>query len=392
MRILIAPDKFKGSLTAAEAATAIKRGVTRAISDADCLIIPVSDGGEGLIEATNNTNAERRVTRVRGPLGDEHNARWALLTTPSPGNPPLHHIQPEHPSPIAVIEMAEASGLGWVTPSPETAVRADSYGTGQLIQAALDAGARTIMCGIGGSACTDGGSGALRALGARILDRHGNDIPPGGGGLVYAHTIDTSAMAPVDHVRIILATDVTNPLLGPHGAAAVYAPQKGAGPHQVATLEQGLTCWSTCLTRVNADFNPAAMGMGAAGGFASALTTICSAITTPGFDTVATLTGFDAALAAGVDLLIVGEGTLDHQTLSGKAPVAAARRAAAWGIPTVAVAGAVNVDTSDLEEAGMSAVIALRDVSSGAGDKDDTMRHAAEYLEQAAEKLVRDMC
>ncbi|MBY0794380.1 glycerate kinase [Corynebacterium parakroppenstedtii] len=426
MRVLIAPDKFKGSLTAAEAAEAMERGVKRALPRTACAIIPVSDGGEGLIEvalsssrrgrrsggddAYANYDADLRVTRVRGPLGEDHDARWVLM---KPSHPSVSHSRrmdeftersdgydgKEGHDSIAVIEMAEASGLAWITPGPDESLRADSYGTGQLIRAAVDAGATTIICGIGGSACTDGGSGALRALGARILDADGNDVASGGKGLCDVQAIDTSDLMPslrLDHsdsdtrqARIIIATDVSNPLLGSDGAAAVYAPQKGADPREIDALEKGLSQWAACLSSLNADIDPAKEGMGAAGGFSSGLTALCSAVTVPGFDAVAQLNGFDDALEAGADLLIVGEGSLDKQTLSGKVPVAAARRAGASGIPAVAVAGAVNAQKDELANAGISDVIGLAEVSDRAGDKDDTIQHAAEYVERATEKLVR---
>ncbi|MGV0338798.1 glycerate kinase [Corynebacterium parakroppenstedtii] len=442
MRVLIAPDKFKGSLTAAEAAEAMERGVKRALPRTECATIPVSDGGEGLIEvALSSSRRGRRsggddayadydgdpyvdydadlcVTKVRGPLGDDHDARWVLMKpSDSSGSHSRRmdefterfdgHDGDEGHDSIAVIEMAEASGLAWITPGSDASLRADSYGTGQLIRAAVEAGATTIICGIGGSACTDGGSGALRALGARILDTDGNDVAPGGKGLCDAHAIDTSDLIPSlrlrpsdpesdrvrSHreyrVRIIIATDVSNPLLGSDGAAAVYAPQKGAGPREIDALEKGLSQWAACLSRLNADIDPAKEGMGAAGGFSSGLTGLCSAVTVPGFDAVAQLNGFDDALEAGADLLIVGEGSLDKQTLSGKVPVAAARRAGARGIPAVAVAGAVNVQKDELANAGISDVIGLAEVSDRAGDTDDTIQHAAEYVERATEKLVR---
>lgn len=455
MRVLIAPDKFKGSLTAAEAAEAIKRGVKRALPRAECTTIPVSDGGEGLIEVALSTSrrhrrsrgnhtiddadhpglasddahaghdgdpnpypdydAELRVTRVRGPLGGDHDARWVLMKPSHPNGSHTSQMdeftkslgdrdgREDHGS-IAVIEMAEASGLAWISPGPDASLRADSYGTGQLLCAAVDAGATTIICGIGGSACTDGGSGALRALGARILDSDGNDVTPGGEGLCHADAIDTSNLnsslrlrrpdsephhGQLHRAHIIIATDVSNPLLGADGAAAVYAPQKGAGSQEVDVLEKGLSQWALCLSRLIEDFDPAGAGMGAAGGFASGLTAVCSAMTVPGFDAVAQLNGFDNAVAAGADLLIVGEGSLDKQTLSGKVPVAAARRAGARGIPVVAVAEAVNVHKDELADAGISDVIGLAEVSDRAGDEDDTIQHAAEYVERATEKLVR---
>lgn len=454
MRVLIAPDKFKGSLTAAEAAEAMERGVKRALPRAECTTIPVSDGGEGLIEVALSTprrhrgsrgvnaiddndagpsahgsddvhaghggnsyhdyDAELRVTRVRGPLGGDHDARWVLMKPSDPNDShtsrrdeftkrPGGRTGRDDYGSIAVIEMAEASGLAWISPEPDASLRADSYGTGQLIRAAVDAGATTIICGIGGSACTDGGSGALRALGARILDREGNDVASGGAGLCYADTIDTSNLIPSllrhsdseshqarsHRAHIIIATDVSNPLVGVDGAASVYAPQKGAGPQEIDVLEKGLSQWGSCLSHLNEDFDSAGAGMGAAGGFASGLTAVCSAVTVPGFDAVAQLNGFDDALAAGADLLFVGEGSLDKQTLSGKVPVAAARRAGARGIPTVAVAGAVNVQKDELVNTGISDVIGLAEVSDRTGDKDDTVQHAAEYVERATEKLVR---
>lgn len=361
MRVLIAPDKFKGSLTAQEAAAAMAEGVLAVYPDADVTRLPVADGGEGTLEAALAAGAVPQTARVRGPLGREVTAVWALEGT------------------TAVIETARSSGLMLVEPSVQSSLAASSYGSGQLIAAALDAGAREIILGIGGSAMTDGGSGALAALGLRILAGNGDDVPPGGAGLALAGAVDASGLDPrLADVRIRIAADVTNPLTGPDGAAHVFGGQKGADGSARLLLDEGLGNWARVLkeaTGVDVDVP----GAGAAGGFPSAFLALTAASLEPGFELIAGLVGLGAAMA-GADLVLTGEGSLDDQSRFGKAPLEVARMAAASGIPVVLVAGRITLSPKVLAEFGVEAAVSLLDL---APSPEEAMARADYYLTRA---------
>ena len=368
MRILIAPDKFKGSLTAAEAAEAMPEGALGVYPDAEILRAPIADGGEGTLEAAVAAGFEERIRAVTGPLIKPVGAAWALSGT------------------TAVIETAQASGLAALGQEPdrETAGRAHSYGAGQLIAAALDAGATEIILGLGGSAMTDGGSGALRALGLRPLDAAGNVVPLGGAHLQDIASLDASALDPrLAEATLRIAVDVRNPLTGPDGAAHVFGPQKGADPELVEALDAGLRTWARVLAEATGR-DVDVPGAGAAGGFPAAFLAYTEARLESGFDLVAELVGLDSRLAV-ADLVITGEGSLDGQSLTGKAPIALADRARDRGIPVVAVAGRLLATPEQLAEHGIETAGALVDLAPSPAE---AIAEGAQYLRRAVKELL----
>jgi len=367
-KVVIAPDKFKGSLTANEAARAMSAGVRKHYPIAQISMAPLADGGEGTVDAAITAGAEERYTRVTGPLGEHIWARWGMFRNP------------DGSATTAVLESAQASGLDKVTPDSRAARTAHSYGCGQLILAALEEYATEIVIGLGGSAMTDGGSGALRALGLQVLDD--NDLPVlfGGVGLLSARQLDTSHLDDrLNAVRIRLAVDVHNPLHGPEGAAYVFAPQKGANPTDQDALNAALEHWGKLLGSVAPDRDFSGAGSGAAGGFPSGFLALTSAQLDTGFDLVSGLVGLEKHLND-ADVLVVGEGSLDQQSLQGKAPLSAAAMATAMDIPVVAIAGQLSLSDDELAAAGIQAAASLSDI---APSTEAAMRDAAQYAEQA---------
>jgi glycerate kinase len=371
MRILIAPDKFKGSLTAAEAAAAIAEGALRVYPDAVASQFPIADGGEGTLEAAVSAGYEERLNAVVGPILAPIGAAWAFRKNASGGA-------------TAVIETAQASGLAQMEPTPANALRAHSYGCGQLIAAALDAGATEIVLGLGGSAMTDGGSGALRALGLKPLDSAGNVVPLGGGSLADVAALDTSGLDPrLSAVTFRIAVDVQNPLYGATGAAHVFGPQKGADEGAVELLDAGLRNWASVLRQgTGRDVN--IQGAGAAGGFPASFLAFTNAQLEGGFALVAGLTGLAGQLAD-ADLVITGEGSMDSQSLTGKAPIALADAARMRGIPVIVVAGRILVTPEDLAEHGVVAAAQLLDVAASPAD---AVANAAKYLAWATTQVL----
>lgn len=332
MRILIAPQEFKGSLTAAEAAACMAAAAAEAAPGAEIDVAPMSDGGPGLVDVMLTAVAgERMTTSVRDPLMRPVDAAWAKLADGT-----------------AVIEMAAASGLVLVAPEERRPLDATTYGTGELVGAALDAGCEAIILGIGGSATVDAGAGAMQALGARLLDDAGVDLPPGGGALSRLAHIDlTNVDLRVRQARLRIASDVTNVLCGGDGAAAMFGPQKGASADDVVVLERGLRRFAEVVQR---DFGidvQSISGSGAAGGLGSGLVVAAGATIEPGFPIVAEVVRLDERIAA-ADLLITGEGRLDAQTAYGKtvARVAAIARARATRVIAIAGSVAADADTS----------------------------------------------
>ncbi|MCZ2401928.1 glycerate kinase [Paenarthrobacter sp. Z7-10] len=368
MRILIAPDKFKGTLTAVEAAAAMAEGALRVYPEATVTTIPVADGGEGTVEAAVAAGFEEKLNAVVGPILKPVAAVWAFNPTGF----------------VAVIESAQASGYLLTEPTPENALRAHSYGCGQLIAAALDAGATELIVGLGGSAMSDAGTGALRALGLRLLDVNGNLVPLGGGSLVDVVAVDASALDPrLATARIRLAVDVDNPLYGLDGAAYVFAPQKGADAEGVELLDAGLrNLASVVCSATGNDIN--APGAGAAGGFPSMFLAYSPATIEGGFDLVAELTGLRAALGQ-ADLVITGEGSLDAQSMAGKAPIGVADAARSLGIPVVAVAGRIAVSQGELASHGIVSAVSATDV---ARSSELAQLHAARYVTLATAEAL----
>lgn len=371
MRILIAPDKFKGSLTAIEAAAAIAEGALRVYPDAVANQFPVADGGEGTLEAAVAAGYEERLNAVVGPILAPIGAAWALRKDAFGGA-------------TAVIETAQASGLAHMEPTPENSLRAHSYGCGQLIAAALDAGATEIVLGVGGSAMSDGGSGALRALGLKPLDTAGNVVPLGGGSLAEVAALDVSGLDPrLTAVNFRIAVDVQNPLYGADGAAHVFGAQKGADEDAAEKLDAGLRNWASILREATGrDVN--VPGSGAAGGFPASFLAFTHATLEGGFALVAGLTGLAEQLKD-ADLVITGEGSMDSQSLTGKAPIALADAARERGIPVIVVAGRILVTPEDLAEHGVVAAAQLLDVASS---PEDAVANAAKYLAWATSQVL----
>lgn len=362
VRVVVAPDKFKGTLTGPQAARAMAAGVRTVLPDAVVRIYPLADGGEGTVEAVLASGATRLTCTVPGPLWVPVEAHIALLGD------------------TAVIEAAQACGLQLVAPSPQSALRASSAGVGTLVEHAWAAGARRLVVGLGGVATTDAGVGLASALGVRFLDADGAAVLPGELERLAAVRLD-GLDARVHDTAFVAATDVSNPLLGPTGAAAVYGPQKGAGPREVRLLEAGLR---TVADVVEAQAGAArdVPGAGAAGGLGWALMTLLGASVRPGADLVMDLVGLAAALDH-ADLVVTGEGRLDAQSRYGKGPVALAARASSRGLPTLAVAGAV--EDAGPQEAGFAAVWSLTD-QVGA---DAAWHQAAASLTEVTARAVR---
>lgn len=371
--VLIAADKFKGSLTAVEVAEHVTAGLRRVIPDLDVVAVPVADGGDGTVAAALAAGFTRHEARVTGPTGSPVTATFALRGDGT-----------------AVVEMAEASGLQHLPAGVFAPLTASTYGTGELLRAALDAGATSLVFGVGGSATTDGGAGMLTALGARLLDADGEPVAPGGGPLRELATADLSGLDPrLAATRIVLASDVDNPLTGPKGAPAVYGPQKGASEADVATLDAALAHFAEVLARTagpRAAEAALAPGAGAAGGIGYGALVGLDAEFRPGIDVMLDVLGFAPALA-GAGFVITGEGSLDAQTLHGKAPAGVAAAARAAGLDVAAVCGRLQLPPEALRAAGIRRAYALTDLEP---DPARCMAQAGPLLERAAERLARD--
>ncbi len=373
MKILVCPDSFKGSLSAAEAAAAVARGARRAVADARIVEIPLADGGEGTVDAlVRATNGQVRRVRVHDPLMREIESFYGVLGDAE----------------TAVIEMAAASGLSLLVESERNPMIASTYGTGELLASAQQAGARRIIVGIGGSATNDGGAGAMSALGARFLDRNGRELPPGGAALADLARIDVSGFRfPVGAVAVDAACDVTNPLCGPHGASAVFGPQKGATPEMVRELDAALANYAAVLKRDLGKDVADLPGAGAAGGLGAGLAAFLDARLRSGIGIVLDAVGFDDALHD-ADLVITGEGRLDEQTAGGKTISGVLRRASARSIPVIALAGSISGDLSALRSSGL---IEAHSLVGGEVTVQYAMEHAEELLEQLALRAVNSL-
>ncbi len=369
-RVLVAADKFKGSLTAVQVAERVTAGLRRAVPDVEVEALPVADGGDGTVDAAVAAGFERREVRVAGPLGDEVTAAFAVRGD------------------TAVVEMAEASGLQRLPAGVFAPLTASTYGSGEVLRAALDAGVRTIVFGVGGSATTDGGAGMLSALGARFLTADGEPVAPGGGlaGLARA---DLSGLDPrLSSVDLVLASDVDNPLTGPTGAPAVYGPQKGASPDDVAALDAALAHFAKVLETAvgpEAAEYAAAPGAGAAGGIGYGAL-LLGARFRPGIEVMLDVLGFAPALDR-AELVITGEGSLDEQTLHGKAPAGVAAAARAAGKEVVAVCGRLALPPEVLGRAGIRRAYPLTELEP---DVAKCIADAGPILERVAERIGGD--
>ncbi|WP_411072636.1 glycerate kinase [Streptomyces sp. cmx-4-25] len=370
-RVLVAADKFKGSLTAVEVAQRVTAGLRRVVPDLQVETLPVADGGDGTVAAAVAAGFERHEVTVTGPVGEPVTAAFALRDT------------------TAVVEMAEASGLQLLPAGVFAPLTATTYGSGELLRAALDAGATTVVFGVGGSATTDGGAGMLAALGARFLDAAGEPVGPGGAALADLATADLTGLDPrFAEVDLILASDVDNPLTGPKGAPAVYGPQKGATPDDVRTLDAALAHFATVLEKAvgpKAAEAALAPGAGGAGGIGYGAL-ILGASFRPGIELMLEVLGFAPALERAT-LVVTGEGSLDEQTLHGKAPAGVAAAARAAGKEVVAVCGRLALPADALGKAGIRRAYPLADLEP---DPAKSMANAGPLLEEAAANIARD--
>ena len=373
MKIVLAPDSFKGSLTAAEAAEAMAAGVRQVFPEAGLLRLPLADGGEGTVDAlVGATEGRYESGMVTGPLGEPVRAAWGRLG-PDGG--------------VAAIEMAAAAGLGLVPPDRRDPRRTTTYGVGELIRRAAAPGVRKIIVGLGGSATNDGGAGALQALGVRFLDAAGDalPVPITGGDLARLAAVDAAGLWKPP-AELVLASDVTSPLLGPSGASAVYGPQKGADPAIVAELEAALTNYTAVLRRDLGREVGAPPGGGAAGGLGAGLTAFLGARIESGIDLVLDTAQFEAQ-AAGADWLLTGEGRIDAQTLHGKALAGLLRRCRPLGLPVIAFGGSVdNEAAAALTAGGLQAAFSI---VSGPMPLEEAVRNGSALLTSAVARVLR---
>ncbi|MFD0967855.1 glycerate kinase [Plantactinospora endophytica] len=380
--MLLAPDKFKGSLTAVEVVRHLTAGLRRAAPDIEVRGFPVADGGDGTLDAAVSAGFRRVPVTVAGPTGAPVKTAFGYADG------------------VAVVELADACGLRRLPSGVPAPLRASSHGAGEVIRAALEHGCPEVVLGLGGSASTDGGAGLVAALGVRLLDERGAELPPGGAALRRLRRVDLAGLHPaVRRTRFVVAGDVDSPLLGPTGAAAVYGPQKGATDDDVLLLEAGLTRWADLAETAVRDADllgpdgsgpgrPVSVwpGAGAAGGVGFAALAFLGARFRPGIELLLDLLGFPQAVA-GADLVVTGEGSLDAQSLRGKAPVGVAGAAARAGVPTVAVAGQVGVGPDELRHAGIRAAYPLTDLEP---DPVACQERAAELVEKVAQTLAAD--
>lgn len=372
-RYLCAPDSFKESLTAMEAARAMAQGIENADHDAEVRCLPMADGGEGTARAlVDATGGSMRAVPVHDPLGRPVEGHFGLLADGT----------------TAVVETAEASGLALLEAKERNPLIASSYGTGELMLAAVRSGAKRIIVGLGGSATNDAGAGLLQALGVRLLDKNGNDLAHGGAALANLTTIDISTMDPaLKNVAITAACDVTNPLTGPTGASAVFGPQKGASKDDVATLDAALAHFAQVIdSQLGVAVNDVP-GAGAAGGIGAALKGFLDAEFRPGIAIVIEQSGLDAA-AQWADVVFTGEGSIDFQTKFGKTPAGVAETAKRHGKPVIAVAGHIGTGIDELHEVGIDAVFGI---APGAASLSELLADAAANVTRTTEQIVRTL-
>ena len=371
MKIVIAPQGFKGNLTALEVARAIEEGVKRIVPDAETVLKPMADGGEGTVQAlVDATGGELITTEVTGPLEERVNAHWGILSDKT----------------TAVIEMASASGLPLVPPEKRNPFITTTYGTGELIRAALDRGCQKLIIGIGGSATNDGGVGMAQALGARLLDADNKELPFGGAALAKLERIDISGMDPrLADFEVTLASDVNNPLCGPRGASAIYGPQKGASPEMVKQLDAALSHYADVIKKdLDIDLREVP-GAGAAGGLGLGLMVFLKAKAVPGIDVVIRATNLVADLK-GAEIVFTAEGRIDCQSAMGKVPTGVALAAKEFGATVIALAGEVADDCRVVFDQGIDAVLSI---APGPITLDQSMAEAEKLLTNAAECAMR---
>ncbi len=370
MNILIAPDSFKGSLTARAAGEAIARGFARVFPEAKLTVLPLADGGEGTVDAlVSAVGGEILFADAPDPLLRPRKARFALL-----------------PDGTAALEMAEASGLALLADGERDPAVTSTFGTGALIRAALDAGAKRLFLGIGGSATNDGGAGMARALGARFLGKDGQELPEGGLALRDLDRIDVSNLDPrLDNTPVLVACDVTNPLCGDLGASFVYGPQKGADEDLCRALDLSLSHYGQALAALCGRDIASLPGAGAAGGLGAGLMAFCGGVLQPGFDEISRLVSLEAKIRE-ADLVVTGEGRIDRTSAMGKVLSGVGAACRKFGRPAVAFGGGIGPGADDVLECGIAAYCAIAD---GPMTLDRAIADAAALLEAAAARQAR---
>ena len=373
MKIVIAPQAFKGSISALDAARAMRNGVLEVFPDAQTVLSPVADGGDGTLETlVEGSGGEIREATVTGPLGERRVAQWGAMGD----------------GVTAVIEMARTSGLALVPLDRRDPLNATTYGLGEIVLSALDYGFRRFIMGIGGSATNDAGAGMAQALGVRLLDAAGNELPHGGTALANLSRINMSGIDPrVKESSFLVACDVSNPLTGPEGASAIYGPQKGATLEMVQTLDAALLHFSEVVRHdIGAEVNDL-QGAGAAGGLGGGMVAFLDAELRAGVDIVLDTVGLDDALE-GADLVLTGEGALDYQTVYSKAPIGVAERAKRLGIPVIAIAGTLGDRYRLVHDHGIDAALAITNAPMSL---EEASSRSAELIADAAEQAARMM-
>lgn len=371
MRIIVAPDSFKGSATARELCDCIRAGIHDADPNAEAILMPMADGGEGTVDnLVLATGGKTVCRRVSDPLGRPVEAAYGVLGD----------------GVTAVIEAAQASGLTLLKPEERNPLLTSSYGTGELILHALEAGYRRFLIGLGGSAVNDGGAGMLRALGMRLLNADGEPLPDGGGALAELSGIDLSGLDPrLAEAEFKMASDVSNPLCGPQGASSVFGPQKGATPEMIRQLDEGLARLGTKLAQETGTEVAELPGSGAAGGMGAALLAVLKAESRPGIEWVMELTRFEEHLRT-ADLVITGEGRLDGQTRFGKAIAGVCGKAREYGVSVIALCGSLEVSAEEIEEMGLLAAFSI---VPGPCSLEDATVHAAAWTRRQTGQILR---
>jgi len=371
MKIVVAPQSFKGSLSAREVADAIVSGIRRVLADAEVVVLPMADGGEGTVDALVFATGGRTMqTEVSGPLGDRVIAAWGILGDGA----------------TAVVEMAAASGLVLVPADRLDPLTATTYGTGELVRAALDSGCHRLIIGIGGSATNDGGAGMAQALGAKLTDREGRELPPGGAALASLRQIDISGLdSRLAESQVTVACDVTNPLCGKEGASWVYGPQKGATEAMCRQLDEALANYASVIKKdLGIDIRDMP-GAGAAGGLGAGLVAFAGARLVPGIEIVSDAVGLVEHLK-GASLVLTGEGRLDTQTTFGKTVAGVAKHAKVLGVPVVVIAGELHGDLKELYRYGIDAALSI---APGPITREESEADAARLISDVAERALR---
>jgi glycerate kinase len=371
MKIVVAPDSFKGSLTAIEVSVAIEQGIREVFPEAEIIKIPMADGGEGTVQClVNATGGEILEEKVIGPLGDEVFAFYGILADKK----------------TAVIEMAAASGLTLVPEGKRNPLITTTYGTGQLIKAALNQGCRKMIIGIGGSATNDGGAGMVQALGVKLLDQEGKEVGFGGGELKKIVKIDISCMDNrLSDIKILVASDVNNPLCGPQGASRIYGPQKGATPEIIEELDKSLSYFAELIKRdLNKDVKDIP-GAGAAGGLGASLMAFLNAELRPGIEIIIEIVKIEQIIRES-DLLITGEGRIDAQSVFGKVPFGLGKMAKKYNVPVIAIVGEIGEGFSQIYEYGINSIMSI---ISKAISIDEAIQMSKSLLKDATERMIR---